>query len=239
MADMTTGLMGAYAIMLALHARERKLARGQVIDLALYETLLRLIDFHIPVRTALGLVPKRNSNRHPLSLALSGMYRTRDGKWVTYSAGSHAVARRVLALIGGEAWAAEARFGSLRDICRHDDEIHARMTAWMAARDTDDVLKEFRRARAVAEFVHDVDDILADPNIAARRNVVGFDGEPCRVVNVVPKLDRTPGRVRWLGRGRVGEDTVGVLRDVLKLDPAVIRELVESGAVDTGETRSG
>jgi succinyl-CoA--D-citramalate CoA-transferase len=238
MADMTTGLMGAYAIMLALHARETNMARGQVIDLALYETLLRLIDFHIPVRTGVGLVPKRNSNRHPLSLALSGMYQTRDRKWVTYSAGSYAVAKRVLALIGGDAWASDSRFCSLRDICRYDDEIHERMTAWMAQRDTEEVLRSFRNARAVAEFVHDVDDILADPNIAARQNIIGFDGEPCRVVNVVPKLDKTPGRVRWLGRRRVGEDSIDVLRDVLKLDQAVIRDLVESGAVDTGVRQS-
>jgi succinyl-CoA--D-citramalate CoA-transferase len=238
LADMTTGLMGAYGIMLALHAREKGLARGQVIDLALYETLLRLIDFHIPVRTALGLVPKRNANRHPLSLALSGMYRTRDGKWITYSAGSHAIAKRVLALIGGDDWASNPRFGSLREICQHDDAIHQRMTAWMAERSADEVLRGFQEVRAVAEFVHDVDDILADANIMARENVVGFEGERCRVVNVVPKMEKTPGKIRWLGRGRVGEDTIDVLANVLGLDEATIQDLLDSGAVDTGGAAS-
>jgi succinyl-CoA--D-citramalate CoA-transferase len=238
MADMTTGLMGAYGIMLALRARASGIARGQVIDLALYETLLRLIDFHIPIRTGLGLVPKRNANRHPLSLALSGMYRTRDGKWITYSAGSHDIAKRVLALIGGHEWASDARFGSLREICRYDDEIHQRMTAWMGQRDAADVLHAFRDVRAVAEFIHDVNDILADPNIAARDNVVAFEGEPCQVVNVVPKMDKTPGRIRWLGRRQVGEDTVEILTEVLGFDQATVRDLIESGAVDAGASAS-
>jgi len=238
MADMTTGLMGAYGIMLALRARDKGLARGQVIDLALYETLLRLIDFHVPVRTALGLVPKRNANRHPLSLALSGMYRSRDGKWITYSAGSHAVARRVLEIIGGKTFADEARFGSLREICRHDDEIHKRMTAWMGERDAADVLRQFHDARAVAEFIHDVNDILADPNIAARGNVVRFEGESCQVINVVPRMDKTPGRIRWLGRRQVGEDTVQILTDVLGFDQPAVLDLIDSGAVEAGAVAS-
>ena len=235
MADMTTGLMGAFGIMLALHARQKGLAKGQVIDLALYETLLRLIDYHIPVRTETGMVPKRNANRHPLSLALSGMYQSSDGRWITYSAGSYAVAKRVLTMIGGEDWANDARFASLRDICRYDDEIHERMAAWMNERTATQVIDAFRDVQAVAEFIHDVDDILADPHIAARENIVGFPGERCRVVNVVPNLDATPGAIRWLGRRYVGEDTVNVLGEILGLDASSIQDLLDSGAVSAGE----
>lgn len=230
MADMTSGLMGAFGVMLALHARSRGLARGQVIDLGLYETPLRLVDYHVPVRTGAGLRPKRNGNRHALSMAMSGMYRTRDGKWITYSAGSHAVARRVLALVGGEGLANDPRFTSLRSICRHDDEIHARMTEWFGARTADEALAGFRTADAVAERIHDVDDILRDPQVAARENIVGVPGEGTRVVNVVPKLSATPGRVRWLGRRNVGDDSVEVLKQ-LGFDDEQVRALVASGGI--------
>lgn len=229
MADMTSGLMGAFGIMLALHARRSGLARGQVIDLALYETVLRLIDYHVPIRTGIGLLPKRNGNRHPLSTSMSGMYRTRDGRWITYTAGTYAVAKRILRVIGGETFASDPRFGSLRDICRYDDEIHQRMAVWTSARDADDVLRAFWDAEAVAERVHDVDDILNDPHVAARQNLVSLESEPCKLVNVVPRLTKTPGEVRWMGRRHVGEDTVDILRE-LGFDQAAIQDLLTSGA---------
>jgi crotonobetainyl-CoA:carnitine CoA-transferase CaiB-like acyl-CoA transferase len=229
MADMTTGLMGAFGIMLALHALREGFARGQVIDLALYETPLRLIDFHIPVRTGTALVPKRNGNRHPLSMAMSGMYKSADQKWITYSAGSFAVAKRVLRMIGGDAFADDPRFTDLRSICRHDDEINRRMTAWFSARTAVDALKRFKEADAVAEYVHDVDDILTDPHVAARENIATVQGERCKVVNVVPKLSVTPGRLRWLGRD-IGHDSVEILRS-LQFGDDEIAQLLDSGAI--------
>jgi crotonobetainyl-CoA:carnitine CoA-transferase CaiB-like acyl-CoA transferase len=230
MADMTTGLMGAYGVMLALHARQRGHARGQVIDLGLYETPLRLIDYHVPVRTGAGLLPKRNGNRHPLSMAMSGMYKTSDGKWITYSAGSCAVAKRVLRLVGGDRLADDPRFTDLRSICRHDNEIHGLMSEWFAARSATDALAGFREADAVAARIYDVDDILRDPHVAARENLVGFDGETCKVVNVVPKLSATPGRVRWPGRREVGADSVAILGQ-LGFEQGEIESLIGSGAV--------
>lgn len=229
-ADVTTGLMGAFGVMLALHARRSGFAKGQVIDLALYETLLRLIDFHVPVRTATGLKPSRNGNRHPLAMAMSGMYRTLDGRWISYSAGSYPVARRVLELIGGPRLANDSRFGDLRAICRHDDEIHRLMTAWFASRRAADAIAGFRQADAVAEYVYDVDAILADPHVAARGNLVADEQERCTVVDVVPKLGATPGRIRWLGRRRIGEDSLDVLTE-LGFARREIEEMLRSGAI--------
>jgi crotonobetainyl-CoA:carnitine CoA-transferase CaiB-like acyl-CoA transferase len=234
MADMTSGLMGAFGIMVALHALSRGFAKGQVIDLALYETPLRLIDFHVPVRTALGLAPKRNGNRHPLAMAMSGMYQSAEGQWITYSAGSFAVAKRVLRMIGGDALADDPRFTDLRSICRHDDEIHGLMKNWFRNMNTADALEAFRRADAVAAPVYSVDDILVDEQVAARGNLVGLSGDSCKVVNVVPSLSATPGHVRWLG-GEIGQHSVEILR-CLRFSEVEISELLNSGAI-TAEDR--
>lgn len=229
MGDMTTGLMGAYGVMLALHAIRRG-ARGQVIDLGIYEAPMRLIDYHVPVRTGTDRHPKRNGNRQPMSFAPSGVYRTRDGRWITYSAATYSIGKRVLKLIGADAL---AELESLTEISRFDDEIDRRMKQWVSERTVDQVLEEFRAAEAVAELIYDIDDILADPHVQARRNVVEVDGDPCKVVNVVPKLSATPGRVRWLGRS-LGQDTADILRGVLGMDEEEIAQLIESGAVAAG-----
>ncbi|MGE5668147.1 MAG: CaiB/BaiF CoA transferase family protein [Betaproteobacteria bacterium] len=229
MGDMTTGLMGAYGVMLALYAIQRG-GSGQVIDLGIYEAPLRLIDYHVPVRTGTDRHPKRNGNRQPMSFALSGVYRTKDGRWLTYSAATFPVAKRVLQLVGGPALAEDPRFTSLQAICEIDDEVDEKMKNWMAERTAEQVAQEFKAAEAVAEFIYDIDDILGDPHIRARKNIVEFEGERTKVVNVVPSLSATPGRIRWLGR-EIGEDTVAVLREVAGLGEAEIADLVSCKAV--------
>lgn len=229
MGDMTTGLMGAYGVMLALYAIGRG-GSGQVIDLGIYEAPLRLIDYHVPVRTGTDKRPKRNGNRQPMSFALSGVYQTKDGRWLTYSAATYPVAKRVLHLVGGPTLANNPNFTSLQAICEYDDEIDEQMRKWMAERTAEQVAQEFKNAQAVAEFIYTVDDILSDPHIRARRNIVEFEGEPCKVVNVVPNLSATPGTVRWLGRS-IGHDTAEVLREVAGLSEEQVADLVASEAV--------
>ena len=159
MGDMTTGLMGAYGVMLALYAIGRG-GSGQVIDLGIYEAPLRLIDYHVPVRTGTDKRPKRNGNRQPMSFALSGVYQTKDGRWLTYSAATYPVAKRVLHLVGGPTLANNPNFTSLQAICEYDDEIDEQMRKWMAERTAEQVAQEFKNAQAVAEFIYTVDDIL-------------------------------------------------------------------------------
>lgn len=236
MADATTGLMGAFSIMMVLYGIATGACKGQIIDLPLYETPLRLIDYHIPVRTGTDVFPKRNGNRQPMGFAVSGTYKTKDGKWVTHSAATSATAKRLVALVGGEAWANDLRFSTMEGICAHDEEIDKRMAEWMGRRSADEIIKAFNDAQAVAAYIYDVDDILKDPHIAARQNIVSIEGEPCKVVNVVPHLSDTPGRIKWLGRTNVGEDTEEILRDVLGLDDRAIQELIETGAAGSGES---
>jgi len=82
----------------------------------------------------------------------------------------------------------------------------------------------------VAALVYNTDDILADPQVEARGNIVGVEGDNTRVVGPVPKLDETPGKLRWLGRPKIGQDSKEVLQD-LGFDPAEIEKLTSEGVV--------
>jgi crotonobetainyl-CoA:carnitine CoA-transferase CaiB-like acyl-CoA transferase len=231
MADTSTGLMGAFGVVLALLSSARGRAAGQVIDLAIYETPLRLIEYHVPIRTSTGVFPTRNGNRQPLSFALAGTYQSADGKWITYSAANYAVAKRVVGLIGESDWANQAQFESMEGICAEDDEIDRRLTLWIKARPADDVLKIFLEANAAAGLVNTVDDILSDVHVADRNNIVQVDDDKCKIINVVPKLSQTPGSVNWLGRSGLGENTVEILRECAGLDDESIAALVKNGVV--------
>jgi succinyl-CoA--D-citramalate CoA-transferase len=218
-ADSTTGLMAAYGTMMAVHAVRNGTARGQVVDLAIFEPLLRLIDYHVPTRTGAGLPVDRNGLQAPNSYAPAGVFRAKDGKWVTISAGNAATGRRLLEAAGGADWAAEPQFQTLDGFAE-----------FIAQHDAQEAIDIFRTHDAVAAMIYDVDDILADPQIAARGDIVGVDGDETRVVGPVPKLDKTPGRLRWLGRSELGADSRTVLEE-FGYDAAQIDDLVGKGTV--------
>ena len=110
------------------------------------------------------------------------------------------------------------------------DEIVDRLGAFVAQHDAQKAIDIFQSHDAVAAMIYDVDDILADPQIAARGDIVGVEGDDTKVVGPVPKLDKTPGRLRWLGRRELGADSRAVLEE-LGYDAGKIDKLTENGTV--------
>ena len=231
-ADTTTGLMGAFGIMVALFAREKGLARGQVIDLAVFEALLRLMDYPVPALTGAKLSPRRNGLRQPLDFVPGGVFRTIDGVWLTVSAGSAETARRLLRAVGGDALAEDPRFATLGQMSQHMPVVFDAINDFVTARTLAEVEAEFARHDAVAARVLSIEDIMADDQIRHRGDIVSVEGEETRVIGPIPRLSATPGQVRWLGRAP-GSDTQAVLTD-LGLDDAAISGLRQAGIVELG-----
>jgi crotonobetainyl-CoA:carnitine CoA-transferase CaiB-like acyl-CoA transferase len=231
MGDMTTALMGAYGVMLALHARDQGLSRGQVIDLALYEATLRLMDFPIPVTTGSDVKLERVGNRQPMDYALSNIFRAKDDRWVMYSAASPSVAKRVLQVVAGGDYANDPRFDDFRDLCSHEKEINERIGAWVAERSATEVVDAFTGEEAVAAIINSPEDIVRDPHILARESIIGFPGEQAKFVNVVPKLSVTPGSIQRLGPMNVGGHTLEILRDVGDYDDKSLSAFLDSKVI--------
>lgn len=228
-ADSTTGLMGALGVMMALHARGKDGTRGQVVDLAVFEALMRLIDYHVPALTGAKLSPKRNGLRQPMDFAPGGMFRTKDGIWVTVSAGGADTARRLLRAVGGDAFADDPRFATMAGITGNMGEVFDRLNDFIMARDFDTVQTAFEAADAVAAPVLSVEDLLNHPQIAHRGDIIAIEGEETRVIGPVPKMGKTPGAVRWLGR-ECGADTRAILGE-MGHDASQISALATDGII--------
>ncbi len=213
-ADSSTGLMGALGIMLALYGKKDGVSPGQVVDLAVFEPLLRLIDYHVPALTGAKLSPKRNGFRQPLDFAPGGMFLTKDNVWVTISAGSAETAQRLLRAVGGDQWADQARFSTLDGIAGNMDEISLKLDKFISARDFEEVSEEFRKQDAIAARVLSVEEILSNPQIKHRGDIVSVEGEETRVVGPIPHLRESPGSVRWLGKAYLGADSREVLAEL-------------------------
>jgi formyl-CoA transferase len=222
--DASTGLMGAFLLMVALRERDRS-GKGQVIDLALYETLLTLLGPQVINYDQLGLIQQRDGSRLPFT-APRNTYRTRDGKWVVIAGSTQAVFERICAALEVPELATDIRFAKNHVRLSNRVVLDEYLQAAVERLDFDELIRRFDAAQAAAAAVNDVAQVLRDPQVIARENVVAIPddelGGPVRMQNVVGKLSRTPGRIRGAGP-RLGADNRAVLVEKLGFSEAELR----------------
>jgi crotonobetainyl-CoA:carnitine CoA-transferase CaiB-like acyl-CoA transferase len=206
LADGIAGLAGAAAVMFALRHRDFG-GTGQVIDLSLLEPILTVLGNQPTVFDQLGEVQGRVGNRTPIS-APRNTYRTREGRWVAVSASADTVAARVLALVGRPDLTEKPWFQTGGGRAAHADELDSAVGAWIAARDSAEVVRAFEGAGAAVAPIYDIADVMADPQVKALEAITTVDDEdlgPIKMQNVMFRMLGTPGHIRWSGR-RLGQD---------------------------------
>ncbi|RQR55298.1 CoA transferase [Burkholderia sp. Bp9125] len=230
LADTVAGLNAAFAIMTALKARERT-GRGQVVDLAIIETMLAAMGAQIASYDQTGKVPARTGNRSPNN-SPRGVYRTADGKWVALSTSAHSIAERVMHLVGRADLIDAPWFANGVERAKHADELDDAVGGWIAQRTRDEVIAGFERAQAAVAPIYDVTDVLGDPQYAALGSVVSVPDTELgafRTHNVPFRLSDTPGAIRWGGppRGTHNDEVFGALG----LERREIADLTERGVI--------
>ena len=212
LADLTTGLMGAYLASVALHERRRS-GRGQVIDLAIYETLLTMLGPQVINFDQLGIVQGRNGSRLPFT-APRNTYRTKDGKWVSIAGSAQSTFERICAALDIVELTADARFADNRSRLAHAEELDDVLQKAIEGLEFADLFARFMEKNATVAPVNDIAQIFADTHIAARENIVSLAdqelGGRLRMQNVVGKLSRTPGSISNPGP-RLGEHNREIL----------------------------
>jgi crotonobetainyl-CoA:carnitine CoA-transferase CaiB-like acyl-CoA transferase len=235
LADEVAGLMGAFAVLAALRARDALRPRrgaGQVIDVSLYEPLFRLLIPHVTQYTALGIAAQRTGNHFP-DAAPRNLYETADGAWIAISATSQRVFERLAAAIGRADLVQDPRFRDNPARVRHHEELDGLLAAWFRAHAEADALARLEESGAVAGPVYDVARILADPHYAARGDIASVadpDAGELRMPGVVPKFSATPGALRWAGPA-LGAHNAEIYGGWLRLDAAALERLRAEGIV--------
>jgi len=212
--DTLASLHGVIGALLALH-HLRNGGEGQVIDVALYESVFNVMESLLPEYDAQGVVRERSGSALP-GIAPSNLYPCSDGAYVLIAGNADSLYQRLMSAIGRE---------DLRDdpgLARNDGraarmaEIDDAIAAWTRERTQDAVLAAMEKAEVPAGRIYSAADIVADPHYAARgmiEKIVAADGEPLKVPGIVPKLSATPGAIRSVAP-KLGEHTDAVLREV-------------------------
>ncbi len=210
LADGIAGLATAYAIMVALRAREAT-GRGQVVDLAIIEPILTVLGAQPTVYDQLGVVQQRTGNRSSNN-APRNTYRTTEGTWLAVSTSAQSVAERVMRLVGRPELIDEPWFASGGGRAAHADILDDAVGGWIAQRTAAEVVAAFEAAEAAVAPIYDVADVMVDPQYRALGSLVSVhdpDLGPLVMQNVLFRLSETPGAVTSTGP-RLGEHNAEV-----------------------------
>ena len=226
LADSTTGLMAAFLALVAL-TEKRRTGKGQIIDLAIYETLFKLLGPQAIDFDQLGEVQRRQGSRLPFT-APRNTYRTRDNKYVSIAGSAQSTFERMCVAIEVPDLPKDPRFLDNRKRLDHARELDEALQAAIEKFDMDELIARFEKAEAAIAPVYDIAQIFEDPQFVARENIARLDDEELghvRMQNVVGKFSRTPGRIRHPGP-KLGRDNRAVLMGELGFTEA---ELTEAG----------
>ena len=230
--DSIAGLHAAFGIALALLGRQRDSeCAGQVVDVALYESMFNLMEAVVPEYSGAGIV-REPSGSTVTGIVPTNTYRCFDGKYVVIGGNGDSIFQRLMMAAGHPEMAADPRMVSNTGRVACEEEIDRALASWCAGQDSADVLATLESARVPAGPIYNVVDMFNDKHFNARGlfERVEINGRPLDIPAMVPKLADTPGRTEWPG-GEVGSHTHQVLRDVLGVSPEALEQLQQQGVI--------
>lgn len=216
--DTLAGLHGALGALVALQHRERTGA-GQIVDSAIYESVLGMMESLIPDFARAGKVRERSGSFLP-GIAPSNAYPARDGRDVIIGANQDTVFARLCEVMGQPGLAEHPDYATHRARGENQQAIDDLVSAWTRQHDAQHIVDMLAKAGVPAGLVFSAPEMMDDPHFIARQAIVEVPdrhGKPLPMQNVFPKLSRTPGQVRHVGVP-LGAHTEEVLKGLLQLD---------------------
>jgi crotonobetainyl-CoA:carnitine CoA-transferase CaiB-like acyl-CoA transferase len=230
LADGVASLATAYAIMVALHARDKD-GKGQEVDVAIIEPILAMLGPQITRWDQLGTVQPRTGNRS-VNNAPRNAYRTADGSWVAVSTSAQSIAERVVALVGRPELAEEEWFASGAARAEHADLLDDAVGTWIARHSREEVVAAFEAAEAAVAPIYDPSDIVADPQFNALgtiHRIKDADLGDMAMQGPLFRMSRDEATIAFTGRAH-GADTDAVLTE-LGYSPDDLAALHDDGSI--------
>lgn len=181
----------------ALHARNRS-GRGQVVDSAIYEAVLAMMESLVTEYDQAGYVRERTGAILP-NIAPSNVYPTCDGQAVLIAANQDTVFERLAQAMQCPGLATDPKYRSHVARGAHQTELDELIAQWTRTRTCQAVLDSMEQAGVPAGLIYRAPDMLDDPHFQARAAIVSVphpDFGALRMQNVAPKLSETPGSIR-------------------------------------------
>jgi crotonobetainyl-CoA:carnitine CoA-transferase CaiB-like acyl-CoA transferase len=231
LADSIGGVFGAFAICAALVkvARSEE-KRGEEIDLAMTEAVLRMLESLAIEYDQLGDVRERVGNKNTYS-APSDVYMTADKRYVSLAGSTNNTFRYNSTAIGRPELAEDPRFSSNAARVENVEELDRIFGSWIAAHTLNEVLETFRAAKGTLAPIYGIDQIFEDAQFKARQAIVSVDDEDfgtVRMQGLVPRYRNDPGKIRWAAK-KLGADNDYIYKSLLNLSDDDLEDYREKG----------
>lgn len=213
--DTISAMHAVIGILLSLTGRLRGKTSGQVVDIALYESMFNLLEAVVPEYSGAGQI------RQPAGTTVTGIvptntYRCADGKFVVIGGNGDSIYKRLMEAIGRADLGEDPAMADNAGRVTHEARIDAAISAWCEQHPAQQVMDALEAARVPVGPIYNVADMMADPHYQARGlfETVQVEGEALQIPALLPRLDSTPGQTRWPGPP-LGAHSDEVLHDTL------------------------
>lgn len=232
MGDTVAAIHAALGIALALIQRARPdCGQGQVVDVALYESVFNLMEGIVPEYDGAGVV-RQPSGTTVTGIVPTNTYRCDDGKYVVIGGNGDSIFKRLMIAAGRADMAHDPAMADNAGRIVHEEAIDAALVLWCASHASGHIINTLEKVRVPVGPIYSVEDMMADPHYQARGlfESVEIDGQPLKIPAIMPRLEATPGRTDWPGMS-IGSHNDEVLRDILKLDDEQLAQLRTDGVI--------
>lgn len=186
--------------------------QGQMVDVALYESVFNLMESLVPEFDHAGVVRERTGGALP-GIVPSNTYTTGDGENIVIAGNGDAIFHRLMLAIGRADMASDAQLARNDGRVPRTAEIDAAIQSWCATQTIDTALQILALADVPVGKIYSVRDMMSDPQFIAREMFEQHafaDGTPVKLPAISPKLSVTPGQTLWLGP-KLGQHNAEVL----------------------------
>jgi formyl-CoA transferase len=229
--DSLAAMFATLGTLVSLHQRDRS-GRGQIVDSAIYEAVLGMMESLIPEWQIAGYQRQRTGPTLP-NVSPSNAYPTLDGEMILIAANQDTVFRRLAAVMGRPDLATDERYATHGARGLSMNELDGIIAEWSSAVAADDLLATLNEGGVPAGRIFRAKDMFADPQFAARDAIVRLshpDLGEFAMHNVFPRLSETPGRVRHVGP-TLGEHNSEIYQSLLGIDDDELSSLTAAGVI--------
>lgn len=216
--DSLAALFACAGTLAAVYQREHT-GRGQIVDSAIYEAVLGVMESTVPEYTVGHFIRERTGSILP-GLAPSNVYPTRDGGMILIGANQDSVFQRLCTAMDRPELADDDRYKTHLARGENQQELDELITEWTRGVETEALLDRLEEHGVPAGKMYRAPDMLADPHYRTRQSIIEVDHprhENLKMQNVFPRFSHTPGQVRWPGP-ELGQHNSEVYSDLLGYD---------------------
>ena len=229
--DQLAAMHACIGALMAIHARKRT-GKGQVVDSAIYESVLNMMESLVTEHDVAGYTRERTGAIIP-NVAPSNIFETKDHKMILIGANQDRVFSRLCDVMNRPELAQDDRYKSHTGRGKHQKELDELINKWTKTKNLSEVEHLCNQNGIPAGLMYTAKDMINDQHFKERNAIIDIDHPDFGIIkmqNVAPKLSETPGKVRKVGP-KLGEHNDYVFKDILNKKDEELEGLRKKGII--------